>query len=182
MRALFWLGACSAAVFTFACGSTEPKQAGGCPSGTVLREGSCVPFSDNEAEARLNTPSTSTGTSPENTGPKTPYDKEAVETQLKRQSNQVKTNCGHMKDASGKASGPFGQTKVSLTLGRNGRIKEATVPAPYNGTNVGSCIVNAFGNVHFPPYVASSDSIVEWEVEVVEPGKEEKGDAGAKPK
>src|SRR5687768_9907249 len=117
MRALLWLGAGSLVACALACASTEPKQTSGCPSGTVLREGSCVPFSDTEAEARLSTPTSSTGSSTEDAGPKTPYDREAVEMQLKRQATQVRGNCGHMKDANGKMSGPFGATKVSVTLG-----------------------------------------------------------------
>jgi hypothetical protein len=102
---------------------------------------------------------------------KTPYDKEAVDVQLKRAARQVKGHCGSATDENGAATGPFGQTKASLVLGRNGHVKQVTVPAPYDGKPVGICVIHAFQKIVFPPYGASSDSILDWDVEIVQPGK-----------
>ena len=96
------------------------------------------------------------------------YDKEPTEIALKRGERQVKENCGHAKDADGKANGPFGKTKITLLLGHNGHMKDVKVPAPFDGKPTGNCIVQSFDNLIFPPW-AGADTPVEWEVEVVKP-------------
>jgi hypothetical protein len=101
------------------------------------------------------------------------YDKDATEVVLKRAARQVKANCGQAKDESGKASGPWGKVNVSVQLGHNGRGKGASVPAPFEGKPTGRCAVQAFSNLTFPPW-SGDDTTVEWEVEIVEPGKEGK--------
>jgi hypothetical protein len=101
------------------------------------------------------------------------YDKEGTEVVLKRAARQVKANCGQAKDDSGKASGPWGKVNVSVQLGHNGRGKGASIPAPFEGKPTGRCAVQAFSNLTFPPW-SGDDTTVEWEVEIVEPGKEAK--------
>ena len=101
----------------------------------------------------------------------TPYDRDAVEEQLKRAARQVKGNCGGATDDTGQATGPWGQTKATVTLGRNGRVKQVTVPSPYDGKPVGICIAHAFQKLIFPPYAASSVATIDWDVELVQPGK-----------
>ncbi len=96
------------------------------------------------------------------------WDKESTEISLKRAARQVKDNCGAAKDANGKATGPWGPTKVSINLGHNGHAKGATVPAPYDGTPPGKCAVQAFSNLTFPPW-AGADIVVDWDVELVQP-------------
>lgn len=100
------------------------------------------------------------------------YDKEAVEIPLKRAARQVKDNCGHAKDENAK-SGPFGKTTIQVKLGHNGHSQGATVPAPFQGKPSGTCIEKAFEKLQFPPW-AGQDAQIDWEVEVVEPGKEPK--------
>jgi hypothetical protein len=102
-------------------------------------------------------------------GGKTPYDKDAVEVQLKRAARQVKANCGSATDTDGKATGPWGSTKASVVLGRNGRIKQVSVPSPYDGRPVGDCVVHAFEKLVFPPYAGSSDVSVDWDIEITPP-------------
>jgi hypothetical protein len=97
------------------------------------------------------------------------YDKEATEATLKRATRQVKDNCGAAKDDDGKATGPWGKVTLSLVLGPNGHMKSVTVPPPYDGKAVGSCISKAFTNLSFPPW-AGQDTPLEWEVEVVKEG------------
>jgi hypothetical protein len=102
-------------------------------------------------------------------GGSTPYDKDAVEVQLKRGARQVKSGCGSATDDEGHATGPWGQTKASIVLGRNGHVKQVTVPAPYDGKPVGVCILHAFQKIQFPPYAGSSDVVVDWDIELVQP-------------
>jgi hypothetical protein len=92
-----------------------------------------------------------------------------VEGALRRAALQIKANCGSATDDEGKATGPWGSTKASVTIGRNGHIAQVTVPSPYDGKPVGNCVVNAFKKIQFPPYAGSADSVVEWDVEIVQP-------------
>ncbi|HVJ88437.1 MAG TPA: hypothetical protein VM580_01460 [Labilithrix sp.] len=101
------------------------------------------------------------------------YDKEATDVVLKRAARQVKDNCGHAKDADGKATGPWGKVTIQVQLGSNGHSKGTTIPAPFQGKPTGACIEKAFSKLTFPPW-AGSDTQVDWEVELVEPGKESK--------
>lgn len=98
------------------------------------------------------------------------YDKEATEVVLKRAARQVKENCGAAKDETGKANGPWGKATLQIQLGHNGHSKGITVPAPYQGKAVGNCIEKAFANLTFPPW-GGADTQVDWEVELVQPGK-----------
>jgi hypothetical protein len=97
------------------------------------------------------------------------YDKDAVEIELKRATRQVKANCGSATDEDGAATGPWGKTTASVTLGRNGHVKQVAVPAPYDGKAVGVCIVHAFQKIQFPPYSGSVDVVVDREVELTKP-------------
>ena len=99
------------------------------------------------------------------------YDKEATEVVLKRAARQVRDNCGQAKDENGKAVGPWGKTTIQVQLGHNGHSKGITVPAPYQGKPTGNCVEKAFTNLTFPPW-AGADTEVDWEVELIEPGKE----------
>jgi hypothetical protein len=56
-----------------------------------------------------------------------------------------------------------------VTLGRNGHVKQVAVPAPFDGTPVGVCVVHAFDKIQFPPYAAPGDVVVDWDIEVVKP-------------
>jgi len=101
------------------------------------------------------------------------YDKEGTEVALKRAARQVKDNCGQAKDENGKAIGPWGKVTVQVQLGANGHTKGTTVPTPWQGKPVGTCIERSFTNLSFPPW-SGADAQVDWEVELVEPGKEGK--------
>lgn len=101
------------------------------------------------------------------------YDKEGTEVALKRAARQVKDNCGQAKDDNGKAIGPWGKVTIQVALGSNGHTKGTTVPPPWQGKPVGTCIERSFTNLSFPPW-GGADTQVDWEVELVEPGKEGK--------
>jgi hypothetical protein len=179
-----------------ACGG-EAKQAdspGMCPEGTVLHGTDCLPASSDKDPDEKMPPSTassndsssgsasgggaasgggpaSSGDSAPSSEGKTPYDKDAVEAQLKRGARSVKASCGASTDDNGDATGPWGKTQAAVTLGRNGHVKQVAVPAPYDGTPAGLCVVHAFDKIQFPPYAASSDITVQWDVELVKPKK-----------
>lgn len=175
-----WMAA--AALVVVACGGGKPADSpqGGddCPPGTSKQGGDCV-APDNESGPGTGSSGSSGGEA--STGgagggggaapaePKTPYDKDNVEMVLKRAAVQVKGNCGAATDTEGKATGPWGTVSVQLTLGRNGHMRGVDVPEPYGDKPVGRCIKLAFQNLVFPPYAAPQDSVVPWDVELVEP-------------
>ncbi len=101
------------------------------------------------------------------------YDKEHTDIVLNRAIRQVKANCGLATDDTGKPAGPWGKVTISVMLGRNGHSKGATVPAPYDGTPPGRCIVHAFSSLTFPPW-GGADTPVDVELELPKP-------EGAKP-
>lgn len=101
------------------------------------------------------------------------YDKEGTEVALKRAARQVKDNCGQAKDDSGKAVGPWGKVTIQVQLGHDGHSKGTTIPSPYAGKPTGVCVERAFTNLQFPPW-QGQDAQIDWEVEIVEPGKEKK--------
>jgi hypothetical protein len=167
-------------VALFGCGGKGADSPGTCPEGTMLKGSDCVPSDDSGGSGSSESAppkkkasdddSSSGGGGGDSAGGKS-YDKDAVEVELKRAARQVKSNCGSATDDDGKATGPWGSTKVSVVLGRNGHVKEATVPSPYDGKPVGVCAANAFKKFIFPPYAADSDITVDWDVEIVQPKK-----------
>jgi hypothetical protein len=187
-----------AALALAACGggAKQADSPGTCPEGTVLRGADCVPpeaagddstptkhakkddddelpSSPASSQGGSDKPSSSSSgdssSSSAASSAKTPYDKDAVEAQLKRASRQVKANCGSATDDEGKATGPWGSMKASVVLGRNGHVKQVTIPSQYDGKPVGLCIVHAFEKLVFPPYAGSSDVSIDWDVEVTPP-------------
>jgi hypothetical protein len=160
-------------------GAKGADAPGNCPDGTVLKGSDCVPPDTSGHASADSSSSSATGggaSSSDSTpaadapaGNKLPYDKDSVEIELKRASRQVKANCGSATDDSGSAPGPWGKTSASVTLGRNGHVKEVTVPSPYDAQPEGVCAVNAFKKIQFPPYASSSDVVVEWDIEFVKP-------------
>lgn len=170
-------------------GGKGADSPGTCPEGTVLKGSDCVPAGEEESGSGGGSSSKGSSSGGEehasssggggsgggeeapSTSGKAPYDKEAVDVQLKRAARQVKANCGSATDDDGKATGPWGSTKVSVTLGRNGHVRGVTIPTPYDGKPVGVCVVHAFEKIQFPPYPGSTDVVVDWDVEIVQPKK-----------
>jgi hypothetical protein len=168
-------------------GAKQADSPGNCPDGTVLRGSDCVPAGTashgSDDSSSSSSDSSSTGSSSSNastasasdapaaggSGGKVPYDKDSVEVELKRASRQIKANCGSATDDNGTAPGPWGKTTASVTLGRNGHVKDVTVPAPYDGQPGGLCAANAFKKIQFPPYASSSDVVIPWDIELVKP-------------
>jgi hypothetical protein len=171
---LVW-GSCVVLGGLFACGSSKPeaKDPSDKPATTdeiPKWEGATSPPTE-EPKPKS---SSSGGTVQESPKQRTDqYDKEGTEVVLKRAARQVKDNCGHAKDESGKAVGPWGKATIQIQLGHNGHSKGTTIPAPFQGKPTGNCVEKAFTNLTFPPW-QGQDTEVFWEVELVEPGKEKK--------
>ncbi len=181
-----WALGVAGIVVLVGCGGGGAKSPSTCPDGTVLKGSDCVP-DDSSSSSGDDSSSGSSGSSgagssaggssgggagaggADSSGATTPYDKEAVEVQLKRAARQVKGHCGGATDDSGAATGPWGETKASVTLGRNGHVKQVTVPSPYDGKPVGLCVIHAFEKLIFPPYPGSADVTVDWDIELVQP-------------
>jgi len=179
-----------------ACGGpSKPADAPGtCPDGTVLNGSNCVP-QDSGHDAPKEGPSSSSPMPSPDESPKsasgddksgdrpasppaasgdsgdskTPYDRDSVEVELKRGVRQIKANCGAATDDDGQATGPWGRTKASIVLGRNGHVRQVTVPAPFDGKPVGLCVIHSFDKIQFPPYANPSDVTVDWDIDIVQP-------------
>lgn len=150
-------------------GTAESHSSDDPPSPPASSDSSSGGKSDDHPSSASGGSSTPAPSEPAQAGSKTPYDKDSVEVELKRASRQVKANCGSATDDNGTAPGPWGKTTASVTLGRNGHIKDMTVPAPYDGQPDGLCAVNAFKKIQFPPYASSSDVVIPWDIEFVKP-------------
>ena len=180
------MAALACALIPVACGGGDAKSPGTCPAGTVLKGSDCLPSeaADDSSSSDTHGGAKATGTDSSASGggggagddssaatTGTPYDRDAVEVQLKRAARQIKSACGSATDDEGKATGPWGATKVTITLGRNGHVKDVKVPAAYDGKPAGLCVVNAFQKAQYPPYGGSTDVTVDWDVELVAPKK-----------
>lgn len=182
----FTLTAVGAILALAACNSKPPTQAANCTGDDCAREGGSDTASEERQEEAMKSKggdepsggsSGSSGSSGGSTssgdgssgGEKVPYDKEAVDAVMNRAARQVKDNCGSVTEDDGKRVGPYGTAKLSIRLGRNGHVKDVTVPDPYAGKAVGRCAQQAFERVTFPPYSASSDVTIERDVEIVPP-------------
>lgn len=172
-------GVCVAGIL-LACGSTQkdpkdPSEKTSSNDETPKWEGATNPKPDDPKETKTTKSGGSSGGAVQEAPRRRTdqYDKEGTEVALKRAARQVKENCGQAKDDNGKAVGPWGKTTIQVQLGHEGRSKGTTVPAPYTGKPTGTCVERAFTNLAFPPW-QGQDAQVDWEVELIEPGKEKK--------
>lgn len=69
---------------------------------------------------------------------------------------------------------PQGTGTVTLTFGHDGHVKKATIDAPFAGTDMGKCAINAMKAVIVPPY-NGHEVTMDWKVDL-SPGKK-KGDS-----
>jgi hypothetical protein len=165
-----------------ACGGAKQAQSPGtCPEGTILSGENCLPesgggakASDEDAPKGNKNSSAASAASPaggvgESQSGNESYDKEAVESQLRRAAKQVQANCGSASDDEGNKTGPWGSTTATILLGRNGHVQGVTVPAPYSGAPVGDCVANSFKKIQYPPFNGSGDASITWDVQIVEP-------------
>jgi hypothetical protein len=55
-----------------------------------------------------------------------------------------------------RSDGPTGSGTATVTFSPDGPVKSVSVSAPFAGTPVGQCVVNAFRGAHVPPFSGSS--------------------------
>ena len=63
------------------------------------------------------------------------------------------------------ADSPRGKGTVTLTFGNDGHVKKATIAAPFEGTEMGKCALNAMKAVIVPPY-KGNEITLDWEVDL----------------
>lgn len=62
-------------------------------------------------------------------------------------------------------AGPEGQATVTITFKNDGHVKSATIDAPFDGTELGKCVLNAYGAVIVPTYVGEEKTLT-WPVDL----------------
>ena len=180
-----------AAAAASGCGGKGADSPGTCPDGTVLKGSDCVPSDsagdvssgggggggDDDAPKKKHAKASGdedkvggdTGETQSSSVGGKGYDKDEITAKMKRSAKQIKNNCGAATDDEGKATGPWGTVHVSVVLGRNGHVKDVSIPDPYKDKPVGTCISRQLMKIIFAPYVASDDSTIEEDFEVTKP-------------
>jgi hypothetical protein len=92
------------------------------------------------------------------------FDERQSELELKRAARSAETCPGSLTADQQKAVQP-GTAKVTLLFGNNGRVKQATLAPPYEGTPVGNCVLRAMGNVIVPAF-DGPEHTVHWDIEI----------------
>ncbi len=100
---------------------------------------------------------------------KSKFDKRQSELELKRAQRSAESCPNAVTE-----EGPTGTAKFTLVFGNDGHVKEATISAPFDGTAVGKCALNAMKAVIVPRF-EGSDETVDWEVNI---GPKDKAEAG----
>jgi hypothetical protein len=99
------------------------------------------------------------------------FDQRQAEIELKRATRSAET-CPGAIGASDKEQ-PKGEAEVSMIFANAGHVKSATIGAPFEGTKVGACAVNAFQKVIVPPFVGPEQPM-SWKVDLTGSKGEEK--------
>lgn len=56
-----------------------------------------------------------------------------------------------------------GKTSVTMRFGKNGLVEEATIPPPFEGSQLGNCVLNAFKRINVPPYQGET-KVITWDI------------------
>jgi hypothetical protein len=92
------------------------------------------------------------------------FDKAQTDMELTRATRSAET-CSEVVTGS---DVPHGETSVTLTFANDGSVGEAQIPAPFAGTRIGECVLNAYKAVIVPPYSGQLE-IVTWTVSLKPP-------------
>ncbi len=87
------------------------------------------------------------------------FDEQQAELELKRATLSAET----CPDVVGDPKMPTGNTTVTLTFAHDGSVSEVTIPPPFEGTRLGTCVLNAYKGLFVPPYTGE-DQVMSWEV------------------
>lgn len=58
-----------------------------------------------------------------------------------------------------------GNTSVTVTFGRDGLVTAASIPPPFEGTQLGSCVLNAYKRINVPPY-RGEIKVITWDLKL----------------
>ena len=75
---------------------------------------------------------------------------------------------------------PHGKTAVTVTFALDGSVAAATIPPPYDGTNLGNCVINAYQALIVPPY-SGERKVITWDLNLAK-AKAEKTETPKKKK
>lgn len=79
------------------------------------------------------------------------FDEESANHEMRRAALNA-TDCPNTFEKSQLSGYQPGKASVSMTFENNGSVKDVSVTAPYDGTNVGNCIVRAMSTVNVEPF------------------------------
>ncbi len=96
------------------------------------------------------------------------FDKHQAKLELIRAARSAQTCVGVVSQDS-----PKGKGTVTLTFGNDGHVKKATIGAPFDGTDMGKCAINAMKAVIVPPF-KGSDVTMDWDVDLSPKKKSDK--------
>lgn len=92
---------------------------------------------------------------------KAEFDKKQAKLELQRATRSAETCV----DAVAEKDQPRGTAKVSITFDNEGHVKTSTITAPFDGTPLGKCVMNAYNAVIVPPYEGPMATI-DWDVDL----------------
>ncbi len=95
---------------------------------------------------------------------KAKWDDRQSEIELKRAARSASTCHGSIPEEKRKAQ-PKGEATVELVFAPSGKVKSATISAPFEGTEVGACALRAMKAVIVPNF-SGADHPVTWKVDL----------------
>ncbi len=118
-------------------------------------------IADQEAKSNKNDDTSDTDV-PEDTDEqkKKAFDKHQAKLELARAARSAQTCVGVVSQDS-----PKGKGTMTITFGNDGHVKKATIDAPFDGTDMGKCAINAMKAVIVPPF-KGSDVTMNWDVDL----------------
>jgi hypothetical protein len=95
---------------------------------------------------------------------KAKWDDRQSEIELKRAARSASTCHGSIPEEKRKAQ-PKGEATVEMVFSPNGKVKSATISAPFEGTEVGACALRAMKAVIVPNFTGP-DHPVTWKIDL----------------
>ncbi|HTM46349.1 MAG TPA: hypothetical protein VL137_15420 [Polyangiaceae bacterium] len=92
-----------------------------------------------------------------------PFDQKHTEMELERATRNAESCTGVVTDSKER-----GATTVSLVFSNEGKVSQATIPPPFEGTRLGDCVLNAYKAVLVPPF-DGSDHPMTWDLTLKDP-------------
>jgi len=140
-----------------ACGPSYGGQPVKTPDELVADQEQLAEQQEKESQAHQGTSGSDEETDLEK---KAKFDKKQTELELKRAQRSAESCVGVVTE-----QGPTGTAKFTLTFSNDGHVKEGTISAPFDGTPVGKCALNAMKSVIVPPFDGTEES-VDWEIDL----------------